>query len=91
MYVFDYRHWSEYKEMFVKSYRRVCPVARRTGYSRMTDHRVLTPDRSVQRSEFADGTVVTVNFGATPYRLEDGTELAPMDSHVTSKWEKACR
>ena len=85
MYVFDYRHWSEYKEMFVKSYRRVCPVARRAGYSRMTDHRVLTPDRSVQRSEFADGTVVTVNFGATPYLLEDGTELAPMDSHVTSK------
>lgn len=77
MYVFDYRLWTERKEMFVESYRRTCPVARRTGYSEMTDHRALTPDRRVQRSTFADGTVVTVNFGDRPYALEDGAVLAP--------------
>ena len=82
MYIFDHRLWRERKEMFVKSYRTVCPVARRTGYSRMTDHRALTSDRSVQRSTFADGTVVTVNFGTSPFRLEDGTSLAPMSSVV---------
>ena len=82
MYIFDYRLWKERKEMFVRSYNEVCPVARRTGYSRMTDHRSLTPDCTVQRSTFADGTVVTVNFGDKPYRMEDGTQLNPMDSQV---------
>ena len=75
MYIFDHRLWRERKEMFVQSYRTVCPVARRTGYSEMTDHRALTADRSVQRSSFADGTEVTVNFGSRPFRLEDGTTL----------------
>ena len=32
------------------------PVARQTGYSEMTDHRFLTPDRSVQQTAFANGT-----------------------------------
>jgi hypothetical protein len=43
----------------------------------MLAHRALTADRTVQRSTFADGTVVTVNFGETPYSLEDGSSLAP--------------
>lgn len=43
----------------------------------MTDHCDLTADRNVQRSTFADGTVVTVNFGSAPFRLEDGTDLPP--------------
>ena len=77
MYIFDHRLWDERKEMFVRSYRTVCPIARKTGYSEMTDHRALTADRSVQRSVFADGTVVTVNFGSGPFRLEDGTDLPP--------------
>ena len=85
MYIFDYRLWTERKEMFVKSYRTVCPVARRTGYSEMTDHRALTADRSVQRSVFSDGTTVTVNFGVRPFRLEDGSELAPMSHHVGTR------
>lgn len=50
---------------------------RKTGYSEMTDHCDLTADRNVQRSTFADGTVVTVNFGSAPFRLEDGTDLPP--------------
>ena len=37
-------------------------AARSTGFSEMTDHRFLTKDRLVQETEFADGTVVTVNF-----------------------------
>jgi hypothetical protein len=31
----------------------------------------------VQQSTFANGTVVTVNFGSQPYHLPDGALLAP--------------
>ena len=69
MYIFNNRQWKEDKEKFVRSYRRA------TGYSEMLDHRSLSPDRTVQQSRFADGTVVTVNFGDAPYTLPDGYQL----------------
>jgi hypothetical protein len=52
------------------------------GYAEMTDHRFLTPDRSVQQTRFANGVVVTVNFGDKPFKLPDGTELAAMSHHA---------
>jgi hypothetical protein len=48
----------------------------------MVDHRILSPDRTVQESRFADGTVVTVNFGDAPFTLPDGTTLAARSHHV---------
>jgi hypothetical protein len=48
----------------------------------MTDHRFLTPDRSVQQTVFAGGVTVTVNFGDKPFRLPDGTEMPAMGRHV---------
>ena len=61
---------------FVQSYRATSPIARATAESEMTDHRFLTSDRFVQQTAFANGVRVTVNFGDTVYRMEDGTELA---------------
>lgn len=84
MFMMNRRQWKEDKDRFVKSFRMTSPVARATGMSEMLDHRILSADRTVQRSRFADGTVVTVNFGATPYRLEDGSELPGMSHRVTS-------
>ena len=80
MYVFDHRHWLEHKAEFLASYRWLGPLVRRLGYEEMTDHRVLTSDRLVQRTTFADGTTVTANFGERPYALPDGGVLAPMAS-----------
>ena len=51
----------------------------------MTDHRILSPDRMVQQTVFADGTVVTVNFGEKPFDLPDGASLPPMSHRVTSR------
>ena len=51
----------------------------------MTDHRILSPDRLVQQTVFADGTIVTVNFGDKPFDLLDGTSLPPMSHRVTSR------
>ena len=80
MYIFSNRQWKEDKDKFVRSYRLTSPVARATGYSEMTDHRILSADRTVQESRFADGTVVTVNFGDAPFAFPGGEPL-PARSH----------
>ena len=61
------------KAEFLKSYRLTGPIARRTGFSEMVSHRFLSPDRRVQRTEFADGTVVIANFGDRPVSLPEAT------------------
>jgi hypothetical protein len=58
-------------------------VARLTGYSEMLAHTWLTDDHAVQQTKFANGVEVTVNFGDTPCRLEDGTMLKPLQHRVT--------
>ena len=85
MYLFNEKQWAEDRDRFVRSYRITSPIARRTGYSEMLDHRILTPDRMVQRSVFADGTVVTVNFGSTAITLPEGGVLAAGAHQVTKK------
>jgi len=82
MFMFNWRLWREKRERFVQGYQAISPVARATGYSEMTDHRFLVPDRSVQQTRFANGVVVTVNFGEKPFRMPDGSLLAPGSHHV---------
>ena len=81
LFVFDGGLWKREKARFAASYAVWSAVARKTGFSRMTDHRVLTADRMVQQTVFADGTTVTVNFGLNPFSLPDGTYVAPQ-THV---------
>ena len=82
MFMFNREIWAEHSARFAKSYHAVCPPARDVGYAEMTDHRFLTPDRSVQQTHFANGTVITVNFGPEAHPLEDGDSLAPMTHRV---------
>ncbi len=82
MYMFTRKQWTEQKETFAASYKVAAPVSRATGYSEMADHRILTPDRSVQQTVFANGVTVTVNFGDKPYRLGDDTEIAAADLKI---------
>ncbi|RME93311.1 MAG: hypothetical protein D6766_08435, partial [Verrucomicrobia bacterium] len=77
MFMFDRRLWREQRDRFVRSYHAAATAARLTGYSEMTDHRFLTPDRDVQQTVFANGVRVTVNFGQRPFLMPDGTTLAP--------------
>ena len=76
--------WKRERKRFAASYGVWGPIARQTGFSRMTDHRILSPDRLVQQTVFADGTVVTVNFGEKPFGLPDGASLPPMSHRVTT-------
>ncbi len=82
MFMFTRQFWKENRDRFVKSYQTAASVARATGYVEMLSHRWLTDDHQVQESQFADGVTVTVNFGEQPYKLPDGTELAPMSHRV---------
>ena len=82
MFMFSQKFWQENKAHFVQSYRNTCPTIRRVGYSEMTNHRFLTPDRNVQQTTFANGVTVTVNFGSTSFQLPDGTTLTPMGYRV---------
>ena len=75
MFMFNRELWGKNKERFAASYRAVAPVARATGYAEMTDHRFLTPDRTVQQMAFANGIVVTVNFRDKPHTMTDGSTL----------------
>jgi hypothetical protein len=82
MFMFDRGLWQANQERFVRSYQNVSPLVRRVGYSEMTDHRFLTPERNVQQTAFANGVKVTVNFGPKAFQLSDGTEVAPLGFRV---------
>ena len=62
--------WDKLKREVAASYKRVSPIARETIGSRMTDFEYVTPDRMVQRSTFANGMVVTVDFKALEVKVE---------------------
>ena len=83
MFMFDRKLWEQNRDRFVKSYRATCPVARDTGYVEMTEHRWVTPDRSVQQTRFANGMTVTVNFGDKPYALDGGESIPALGSRVS--------
>lgn len=83
MFMFDRNLWEQNRDRFVQSYQATCPVARDTGYVEMTEHRWLTPDRSVQQTRFANGVTVTVNFGGKPYALEGGEPIPPLGRRVS--------
>jgi len=78
MFMFNRSLWENNKARFVQSYKATCPIARATGYSEMTDHRFLTPDRDVQQTKFANDVSVTVNFRREATRLPDGSQLPAM-------------
>lgn len=82
MFLFVRDTWQKNRERFVKSYQTAAPVSRATGYAEMLSHAWLCADHSVQQTRFANGVVVTVNFGDRPFRLSDGTSLAPMSRRV---------
>ncbi len=82
MYCFTTDFLDENADRFEESYQIAAPVAKSTGRVPMTDHRVLTEDRTVQKSSFANGLEVIVNFGKSKYRSEDGTVVPPESSRL---------
>ena len=82
MFMFDRNIWAANKDRFVKSYQTAAMTARATGYSEMLSHEWLTSDHAVQRTRFANGVVVTVNFGDSPCSLPEGPPLLALDYRI---------
>ena len=69
--------WNRNRDRFRQTVRNTTHFGRRVATSRMIDHRFLTEDRSVQRTQFAepDGVAV-VNFSAEPRPIDvEGQQL----------------
>lgn len=78
MFMFDRRLWREQRARFARSYQTAEPVSRATGYTEMLSHQWLTPDHAVQRTRFANGLTVTVNFGSEAWRDPAGQAIPPL-------------
>jgi len=85
MYVVRPDNWPQFRDRIFASYRVAEPVSKLTAASEMTDHRILTADRSVQQTAFANGVRVTVNFGASDYLLPEGFVLKAGASKVETR------
>jgi hypothetical protein len=82
MFMFNRAIWRANRDRFVESYRAATPVAHATAYSEMVSHRWLTADHSVQETEFANGVIVTVNFGDSSFAMPDGSVLEGLSQRV---------
>lgn len=82
MYGFKKEFFKENRERFEESYKIAQPVSRLTGRSPMEDHRILTEDRTVQKTSYANGVQTIVNFGDKEYRGEDGLVVPAMDYKI---------
>lgn len=70
------------RDRFKECYDNVCRWRRAVGYSEMTNHERLSDDGLVQRSSFANGAAVTVNF-AKETRTAGGATLPPRSFLIT--------
>ena len=82
MYVVTPDNWSTFRERIFASYRVAAPVSKLTAQAEMIGHRILTADRTVQQSAFANGVRVTVNFGVSDYVMTDGFVLKTGASRI---------
>jgi hypothetical protein len=70
MWHIDRRRWDLHKKDMLASYQRIQVVRQRIGLAEMTNHGWLTPDRSVQFSDWDSGDRVIVNFGERPFAAD---------------------
>ena len=64
-------------DRFKECYDNVCRWRRAVGFSEMVNHERLSKDALLQKSTFANGASVTVNFATDPRTLVDGTTMPP--------------
>jgi hypothetical protein len=81
MWHIDRKLWDLHKKEMLASYQRINSVRSRIGFAEMVNHGWLTPDRSVQFTDWSTGDRVIVNFGDRPIKLDSG-ERVPARSFV---------
>jgi len=73
LYFTDPENFAAHRARFIQSYRDTMRVVPLAAGQPMTAFRVLTADRTVQQTQWANGLLVTVNFGAKPFKDAGGT------------------
>ena len=76
MWHIDRKLWDLHKKEMLASYERIHAVRERIGFAEMTSHGWLTPDRSVQFSDWSTGDRVVVNFSDRAFQLTGGDSVA---------------
>ncbi|KAA5538693.1 hypothetical protein FYK55_26635 [Roseiconus nitratireducens] len=59
----------------LRTFHETCPLHEVLAFEAMVDHQFLVADRSVQRTQFSDGTTVVVNFSSQPYPYDVDGEI----------------
>lgn len=72
MYVVPPYEYPGIRPMIRQAVKLMAPLHRETAFEELTDHEYLSVDRMVQRSEFANGTRVSVNMGLVEQQLPGG-------------------
>ena len=72
MFLYNEKQWPLIRDRVAKTCKIVAPIARSVGFCEMTGHVILTPDRTVQRTSFANGVEITVNFSDSDWKDESG-------------------
>ncbi len=75
MWHIDRPLWDLHKKEMLASYQRIHAVRECIGFAEMTNHGWLTPDRSVQFTDWDTGDRVMVNFGDRPFALTGGDSV----------------
>lgn len=78
----DYWAW---RETFRNIDAVLTPHHRRLAFEELLTHTFLTKEYLVQRTTFSSGVEITVNYGKSPFKLEDGTELPSYGYRVADK------
>ena len=76
MWHIDRKLWDLHRKEMCASYQRIHSVRRHIGFAEMINHGWLTPDRSVQFTDWDTGDRVIVNFGEQPFALDGDRKLA---------------
>jgi hypothetical protein len=64
--------WNRHRARFLETYRNTCKSHEAIGFAEMLSHEFLSVDRLLQRTRFAGGAVVVVNFGPEARSYRDG-------------------
>jgi hypothetical protein len=66
----DKESFLPYENQFIESYNNISPWLREIGYDEMLNHSFITADHKVQRTDFASGKSIVVNFRLGDYTYE---------------------
>ncbi|WP_298367354.1 DUF5696 domain-containing protein [uncultured Lutibacter sp.] len=76
MYVVPPYEYPGIRPMIKQAVKLMAPLHKETAFEELLSHKYLSVDKMVQRSTFANGTIVTVNMGLVDQKLPNGKYIS---------------